>query len=578
MVDATIDPSDPLTALFGDSAPAEPNPVAMIVDADSAVRRLCSHFLHAEGWNVIEAADGETALVLFEEHAPDLVILDLDLPMPDGLETTRRLRASAFGEELPIVLLSSEIEAEDMLTGLEAGADAYLAKPIKKRELLLRLQSLTRLRRAGRRTQEWQARLGEQTRSLSLLLDFSMALSRREDLESIIETTIDMTAQLTACQRISIMLPDPCSQSLAIVGSTGMSSQVVRNVRLGIGESIAGKVFRSGAPILINSHRDLDNLEDKHDVRLFEGLPMLSLPMYSAETIVGVINLTSRLGGRPFEQFELNFLNLLMNFAASSIQSVRNRQARDEARDSIVVALAKLAEHRDDDTGTHLDRVTQYCLCLASDLRSLPEYEDAIGPSFLGNIERAAPLHDIGKVAIPDAILLKPGRLTEEEMAVMRTHTRIGADTIRSLLERTPDSEFLKMAEEIAESHHEWFDGSGYPNGRSGRDIPLAARIVAIADVYDALTTRRIYKDAWPHEKAVEVILSESGTHFDPDVVDAFLRVAGEFESLAKELADPVDPEPLPVEQQHLRRYRSASRQNTTAIQESVTTNVSERT
>lgn len=550
--------ADPISALFGHAAPDETNPVALVVDDDPAVRRLATYFLVAQGWSVIEAHDGRAGLALFDEHHPDLVMMDLDMPTMNGLEATRQLRTMPAGEEVPVVILCSDEEAQDVLVGLEAGADGYVRKPIRKREFQLRLQSLTRIRKAWRRTQEWWARLGEQTRALSLLLDFSMTLSHREDLESIIETTIDVTAQLSACQRISIMLPDQRTKALAIVGATGVAPSIVRSVRLGFGDSVAGKVFETGKPVLINSDSDVARVLDGCSVRFFEGLPMLSLPMYAAEKIVGVINMTSRIGARPFDASELNFLNLLMNFAASAIQSVRNRQARDEARDSIVFALAKLAEHRDDDTGTHLDRVTQYCLCLCAELRMAPEFANVIDGEFIRNIERAAPLHDIGKVAIPDAVLLKPGKFNEEEMAIMRNHTSIGAETLHSLLERAPDSKFLMMAEDIAESHHEWYNGKGYPNGRAGEDIPLAARIVAMADVYDALTTRRVYKPAWSHEKAMDIIRQERGSHFDPHIVDAFLRIHVEFERLSRELADPVETERTEGNGRPFRKYRSA--------------------
>jgi putative two-component system response regulator len=141
-------------------------------------------------------------------------------------------------------------------------------------------------------------------------------------------------------------------------------------------------------------------------------------------------------------------------------------------------------------------------------------------------------------VAIPDHILLKPGVLTPEEMAIMRTHTDVGADTIQSVVERTPGADFLEMAAAIARSHHEWYDGSGYPRGLSHDEIPVSARLVALADVYDALTTKRVYKEAFPHEKAVIIITELSGTHFDPVVVEAFLAQEHEFGKLASELVD----------------------------------------
>lgn len=539
---------DPIATILSKAIDVQASATALVVDDDPAVRKLCRRYLEAQGWRVHEAVNGAEGVSLFCRCNPDVVMIDLDMPEMDGLETTRRLRADPLSEDVPIVMLSHEGNFEVLLKGLEAGADLYIAKPIHEREFTLRIRSLSRLQRARRAMEADRAILGEQTRALSLLLDFSIALAQKEDLESILQRTIEATAELTSCQRISIMLPDPTGSFLVIACSSGICEQVVKNARVPLGKSIAGKAYESGMPIMINSQQQAEAVLEQNDLRLFEGLPLLSTPMRAPERIVGVLNATCRIGARPFDVSELGFLNLLTNFAAAAIENVRTRRSRDEARDSIVIALAKLAEHRDDDTGTHLDRVTQFCVFLARELRRNPVFTEQIDDEFIRNLERATPLHDIGKVAIPDAILLKPGRLNAEEIAVMRTHARIGADTIKSLQARSPDSTFLKMAADIAENHHEWYNGAGYPNGRIGAKIPLAARIVALADVYDALTTKRVYKDAMSHRKALEIILLESGTHFDPDIVRAFLAIETEFERLSVELADAKDNNPLPVE------------------------------
>ncbi|MFQ5502024.1 MAG: HD domain-containing phosphohydrolase [Phycisphaerae bacterium] len=520
-----------------------PRASALIVDDDAAIRRLCRKLLEREGWRVEEAADGGEAIRRCYDYPPDVIVMDIDMPKMDGLEATRQLRSTAATEGIPIVILSGHSDLYDVETILSAGADAFISKPVRPREFTLRIRCLSRLRRAWRELKDGREILGEQTRILSLLSEYSAALSRKEDLDSILHITVRAAADMTSCQRISIMLPDPRRDTLSIAASIGIEDHVIRNVKLTIGESIAGRVFATGQPIVINDQTQAGFDVSDRDFRVFKGLPMLSSPMSAAEKTIGVLNVTKRVGARPFEPSELGFLNLLTNYAASAVQNVWIRQARDEARDGIVVALAKLAEHRDDDTGKHLDRVTLFCLKLAEALRQNPIYSDLIDSDYLWNMERAVPLHDIGKVAIPDAILLKPGRLTESEMAVMRTHAEIGADTIRSLLERSPNSGFLRMAEEIAQNHHEWVNGKGYPRGLKGDEIPLSARIAALADVYDALTTKRVYKEAMSHRKALEIIVKESGSHFDPDIVKVFLKLEPEFERLAKELAD-ADPNP----------------------------------
>lgn len=218
--------------------------------------------------------------------------------------------------------------------------------------------------------------------------------------------------------------------------------------------------------------------------------------------------------------------------------SLRNTRDLVRTRDAVVFGLAKLAESRDPDTGQHLERIAYYSQQLARAAARTPQYGEKITPSFIRLLGVSSALHDIGKVAVEDSILLKPGKLTHEERQQMQTHTDVGARCIGQIASRLGDSNFLQMAEEIASYHHECWDGSGYPHGLAGEQIPLAARIVAIADVYDALSVRRVYKEAIPHDECVNIIRSLSGTQFDPGLVEVFLQVEAEFRRIAVEFAD----------------------------------------
>lgn len=221
-----------------------------------------------------------------------------------------------------------------------------------------------------------------------------------------------------------------------------------------------------------------------------------------------------------------------------------------ETRDLALFALAKLAESRDSETGTHVERVQAYTRLIAQHLSDEVRAVNGVDDEYIRLLHQTSPLHDLGKVGIPDSILLKPGKLTPGEFAIMETHTVIGAQTLDAALQRFPNARFLQMAREIAVSHHEHFDGSGYPSGLVGHQIPLCGRIVAIADVYDALTSKRIYKEAMPHERAVEILHHGRGTHFDPDAVDAFDRAerkifaAGQRLREVNEITTPVPPIP----------------------------------
>lgn len=212
-------------------------------------------------------------------------------------------------------------------------------------------------------------------------------------------------------------------------------------------------------------------------------------------------------------------------------------------RDAVIFGLARLSESRDACTGHHLMRIRRYVDLLARRLRrETRELRELITDQWIDDLCLSSALHDIGKVGVPDAILLKPGRLSPDEFEHIKRHTVVGGDCLKEIEQRLSDCNFLMLAREIAYAHHEWWNGAGYPRGLKEQAIPLSARIVALADVYDALTTARPYKPALPHREAVKIIRGRRGTHFEPLIVDAFLAVSHEFERLCRELASEESP------------------------------------
>ena len=209
-----------------------------------------------------------------------------------------------------------------------------------------------------------------------------------------------------------------------------------------------------------------------------------------------------------------------------------------ETRDLAMFAMAKLAESRDPETGAHLERVRLYSRIIGEHLSKQRKFREEANQGFIRLIYQTSPLHDIGKVGIPDCVLLKPGRLDDREFEIMKTHTTIGAETLDAAVQRFPQAKFLRMAHDIVLTHHEKFDGSGYPQGLAGQDIPLCGRIVALADVYDAITSKRVYKEAFTHDVARGTILEESGHHFDPDAVEAFAKNEEVFDEIRESVAE----------------------------------------
>ena len=207
-------------------------------------------------------------------------------------------------------------------------------------------------------------------------------------------------------------------------------------------------------------------------------------------------------------------------------------------RDVTILSLASLAEARDNETGQHILRTQRYVRALALHLQPHPSFSDVLNDETIDLLYKSAPLHDIGKVGIPDNILLKPGKHTDEEFELMKTHAQIGGDALKVAEGKLGSTSFLRLAREIAETHHEKWDGSGYPNGLRETDIPVSGRLMAVADVYDALISARVYKPAFPHEKAMEIIRDGAGSHFDPDIVAALNNIEEEFKEIAKAFSD----------------------------------------
>ena len=329
------------------------------------------------------ANNGERALkIAMTGTPPDIILLDIMMPVMDGYETCRHLKANVETRDIPVIFLTAKVEIEDEIRGFELGAVDYITKPISPPVVLARVKTHLQLKRMSDYLRDQNAFLEDEVR-------------RR-------------TQEVVATQEVTIL------------------------------------------------------------------------------------------------------------------------------------TMASLAETRDNETGNHIRRTQFYLKALAEALRHHPRFSHFLDDDkTIDLLFKSAPLHDIGKVGIPDHILLKPGRFTPEEFGTMKTHCALGRDAIIAAERRLGiELPFLAFAKEIAYSHQEKWDGTGYPVGLSGDDIPISGRLMAVADVYDALISRRVYKEGMPHERAVGIIVEGKGAHFDPDMVDAFVEIADEFSEIAKRYED----------------------------------------
>ncbi len=510
----------------------------LVVDDDPHSRRLARRLLERDGYDVHEACNGLDALTKVASTRPHVILMDIDMPDSDGLECTRTLKENATNCDIPIIIISGESDSQYVRASLKAGAQEYMTKPYQRDEFLLRVRAMRQLYLRNSELIQSNTVRAEQARAMGILFDLSRSLAAAENPDDIAALTVSATVTLMNSCRVSLMLPEESGKYLFVARSIGIDDKLASRIRVPLGNSISGRVFSSGKPTVFNTLDEGHDCSSRYESGVFASVPLTSRALVVPNKVVGVLNVTERHDQLPFLSHELEYLDLVCNMAAAALEQHKSGLAREHAHAAIVIGLAKLAEHRDTDTGKHLERVTQFALLLASDLRKSIKYASIIDDHFLQRLQQSMPLHDIGKVAISDAILLKPGPLTDIEFTAMKRHTLVGAQAIQSMIDHAPEVGFLEMAHDIALNHHERFDGSGYPRGLASDDIPFTARIAAVADVYDALTTERPYKAAMSHEKAASIIRKSSGSHFDPTVVTAFLNVETQCADLAARLRD----------------------------------------
>ncbi len=324
--------------------------------------------------------------------------------------------------------------------------------------------------------------------------------------------------RVIGCDFCGLFLHDPETNQLVLKASTGYAD-VAHGHTISCDDpaSIHAQAFRE------------EYLVHFPDLNEREGVKVLSaelgsnlvLPVISNQGPVGVFDFGNRAMG-TFDAQTMGMCTMLVDQMAYSLENIRLVRELQDSRDAVIRGMALLSEMKDSHIGGHLNRICAMSRYLAEKLMGRPAYPE-VTSHFVQLIERASALHDVGKVGVPDSILLKPGKLTDEEFDIMRSHTVLGGELLEGLMRDFGEYEMIIMGAEVARSHHEHWNGRGYPAGLSGKDIPLSARIVAICDVYDALTSKRVYKDAWTQEDAMNVLREGAGSQFDPDLVKIFL-------------------------------------------------------
>ncbi len=445
------------------------------------------------------------------EERPDLILADWSLPQFSGLRALELMNER--GLNIPFILVSGSIGEEAAINALHQGACDYILKDRSKR-LGQAVRHTLESRRHQQEKEQAEAELKRRLAELEVLYNISSSLRNLDNLDAMLSALLDQTLIVLETGAGAIWLEKPEDTNLYLASARGWFTRFDNQVYLKPGEGIVGITYRSGKPYTSPEFIRDPNLSDYGRSETPAGWGGACLPIYNGQIKIGAMIIAVKLP-REINLEEIKLLSSITEMAGIAVHRIRlfeklkaSEAALVEAYDETIQGWAAALELRDQETEGHSERVTEMTLALAQQLDFSEEQ--------LTHIYRGSLLHDIGKMGVSDTILLKPGPLDDREWEIMRRHPIYAYEVLVPIA-------YLKPALNIPYCHHEKYDGSGYPRGLKGKQIPLPARIFAVVDVYDALTSDRPYRKAWSRKEALEHIKKVSGTHFDPQVVELFL-------------------------------------------------------
>lgn len=478
---------------------------------DSLKISLPTKFLDETNYNILFMNSPLETLQLIKELVEDkeeiaLLLTDQMMPHMKGIDFLKEARK--ISPNSMRVLLTGHAGMDSAIVAINENVlDKYLTKPIDDIDDLIftlkRLLSEFHLKNT----------VNAQHRIILDLYQFSNVLNSHRSLKEILNHTVSFTREALGCERISILLVE--EGELVIKASIGIPEEIVDRIRVPLGDNVAGKVLKSRAPILVKDIHEVPWLESKinAEFKSFISAPVIFAELFSFDVPLGVINVTNKQGNTTFSEHDLNILSFIANTASIAINNQLNIEKLEQSYFDTVRALIMALEARDEYTKGHSLRVMEYSEKIAKSL--------GLDEQMVKTIKDAAILHDIGKIGIRDDVLLKPGRLNDEEFAEIKRHPEISGAIVKSI-------STLQEVGLIAKQHHERYDGKGYPNGLKEKDIHICARIMAVADSYDAMTSHRPYRQALKRDDVLKELRRNSGTQFDPICVDAFFRCLSE--------------------------------------------------
>jgi len=462
-------------------------------------------------YTCLTAGSWSEARALLHENTVDIVLVDLRLPGLSGKQIIDTLN-DEFGSRVKTIVITGYEKEWERSDALRSGVAAYLKKgDFTPLDLLGTMKRIMNLSPAPASSLPRFASDNTvlPSEKLSKIYDFTNKLISLDSLNDVVEAVIKMFKKFSSCTRISVMLLSDDGEYLYIKKAVGLNEEIISSTKIKVGENVAGRVFSNRRMI---SSDDYDVLTGEFSKQggsgPFMSIPIIEIPYKEGTDPIGVINLTDRIGGHQFSESEKRFLLCLANSASIAIKNELRKKAMEKNTIDTLVLLANVLEARDRYTQGHSMRVGSYSHEIAKRL--------GFSGDELKRIQYAGQIHDIGKIAIPDSILLKEGRLTRDEYECMKEHPKNSKKIVDHI-------GFFSPIKGLFLHHHEHFDGNGYPDGIAGTDIEIGARIIAVTDAYDAMTSNRPYRNAMSKEKAVSILIEEKHKQFDPECVDIFV-------------------------------------------------------
>lgn len=490
----------------------------LIIDDSIETCQLLSELLRSEGYSTQYAHSGKMGIEQVTKEKYEVVLIDLKLPDMDGIDTFKAVKKNS--PDVVVIVITGHPSQEYAIKAYSIGAFDYLTKPFELERISFSLKKAVDfqkvmlsnknlVRELQNQNVILEKNLKEKIKNLSLVFGVGQDIASCIKLDDVLQTVVNRVVNVMELEICSVLLINEEAEELEIYCASGLSDEVIQNTRIKLGEKISGWVAQRNEAILVENIES-NTVFSKQSSEKYYTKSFISAPIAAKGKVMGVININNKKSKESFVEDDLNLIKGIANEAAIAIENARLYEGLVDLYSQSIQIIVSAIDMKDHYTEKHTVNVMRYSVNMAKSM--------SLNPVDIEMIREAARLHSIGKIGIEDYILLKPGKLTEEEWEKIRTIPLKSAELIQP-------ANFIEGVTDIVRQYRERFDGKGYPYGVRGENITLGARIMAVADAFDAMTSDRPYRVALSKESAIEEIKKQSGSQFDPHVVDIFLQI-----------------------------------------------------